>query len=115
MFTETQQPTMLHELAQYSWTVPEYRDWGDVLDQAAAQCQPEPDRMPWRRLCDVPDQFLGGVENCSHPASAGVAASCQHLPCQSNNSATLLESGLLRVKDAMWLTECLLQLNLSER
>ena len=75
MFTETQQPTMLHELAQYSWTVPEYEDWGVVLDQAAAQCHPNPERIPWRELCSVPDQFLGGVgHGCRHRGSAGRAA-----------------------------------------
>ena len=72
MFTNAYQPTVLNEMAQYVWTVPEYEDWGEVFDEIARQCPNDTDRMPWRRLCEVPSQFLGGIAGCNHhPASAG--------------------------------------------
>ena len=65
MFTDDQQTTHLHALAQYSWSIPEYADWGIVFDNVAERCEPSASRIPWQELCQVPD-LVGGVAACTY-------------------------------------------------
>ena len=69
--------TLLHRASRHVWEVPEYDDWGIVLDQAASKnCA----SSNWRKLCaDVDAQFLGGVKPCRHPGSAGILLAFRYL------------------------------------
>ena len=75
--------SFLYSLATYVWEVPEYEDWGEVLDDLA-----HGDKS-WRALCryeeiknipnrKAPLQYLGGVKNC-HPGSAGILLAYRYL------------------------------------
>ena len=73
-FTDAAPHTILQEMAQYNWSVPEYENWGVVLDQLSAERCPGSD---WRKLCQLQDQFLGGC-GC-HPASSGILFAYRYL------------------------------------
>jgi hypothetical protein len=66
------QTTILHQMAQFNWNAEEYDDWGIVFDRAAKTCSPDSAAADWRQLCKIPDQWLGSIKNCGHPASAGI-------------------------------------------
>lgn len=56
--------------AQHRWTIEEPEDYGNVYDMAARILGSTAD---WRRLMEVPSQWLGGVKGPhAHPASAGI-------------------------------------------
>ena len=62
--------------AKYKWTVPEYDDWGQAFDLAQSQimqrCGIE-EKMDWRKLLLIKDQWLGGIEGENkHPGSAAI-------------------------------------------
>ena len=80
MFTDDQPTTHLHSMAQYSWSVPEYTDWGVVLDYVAEQCEPSASRMPWRELCRVPE-LVGGVAACTYSRPLTSAGKYRGLLC----------------------------------
>lgn len=70
----------LRQRAKYIWTVPEYEDWGVILDTIY-------DDASWRALCKFNEstktsaphlQFLGGVKKC-HPGSAGILLAYRYL------------------------------------
>ncbi|CAF1289270.1 unnamed protein product [Adineta steineri] len=64
--------TLLHDMAHYIWTVPEYTDWGAVFEMIAKTCHVNSNIGKWRKYCKIPGQFMGGVANCSHSGSAGI-------------------------------------------
>ena len=71
-FTDAQKPTILDQMAQFNWRVPEYADWGEVFMEASRHCNSPAHLEDWRQLCSIHDQWLGGIANCGHPGSAGI-------------------------------------------
>jgi hypothetical protein len=69
LFTNRWSDPRLESLAKYQWHVDEYDDWGHVFDSISASCGRRADA--WHCLCDVPDQWLGGIDACKQPGSAG--------------------------------------------
>jgi hypothetical protein len=69
--------TMLEEMAQWAWRVPEPADgdWGVWMDKAAALC-PHSNGLHWSQLCAQhasQGHWAGGFNRCpSHPTKSGV-------------------------------------------
>jgi hypothetical protein len=56
----------LKRLSRFWWEVPEFDDWGEVLNEIGGK------DLRWRKMCNLEKaQFLGGVRNC-HQGSAGI-------------------------------------------
>ncbi|CAF4153388.1 unnamed protein product [Adineta steineri] len=91
--------TLLHDMAQYIWIVPEYTDWGAVFEMIAKTCHVNSNIGKWRKYCKIPGQFMGGVANCSHSGSAGILLAFRWLVQQK-----LLEFNLLDKYDWFILT-----------
>lgn len=91
-FTDSSQSTILQQHAQYNWVVPEADDWGIYLAQAAALCGygTDADANRWRSLCNIKDQWMGGVKGCDHPASSGILLAFRWLVAQKLLSLNLL-------------------------
>lgn len=67
--------SMLEEMAQYVWRVPEPADgdWGVWVDKVAALCPHSPSSTDWHRLCQRPGQIWGGgFKKCPHISKSGV-------------------------------------------
>ncbi|CAF0772711.1 unnamed protein product [Adineta steineri] len=86
-----QTKTLLHDIAQYIWTVPEYTDWGVVLEMVAKTCHVNNNMEEWRKYCRIPGIFMGGVANCSHPGSAGILLAFRWLTQQKILELNLLD------------------------
>ncbi len=56
-FTDAAKKTILDEMSQFAWTVPEYDDWSIVFDQASRLCNTEEHVRDWRQLCEVKDTY----------------------------------------------------------
>lgn len=77
--------TLLERMAQYTWRVPEYHDWGIVIQKASGQCQAGA-RGPgdWQQLCDYDNAIWGGgIVACpKHKSKAGVLLAFRWLVSQ---------------------------------
>jgi hypothetical protein len=51
--------------------------------------EPEEAEAEWRTLCEVKEQWLGGVQNCDHPASSGILLAFRWLVAQKMLSLNL--------------------------
>ena len=94
-FTDASSQTLLQQHAQFTWSTPEVADWGVHFDQAAQLCKDKNDEhsglTDWRSLCDVKNQWLGGIANCGHPGSSGILLSFRWLVAQKLLSLNLLK------------------------
>lgn len=55
----------------YQWTSPEYNDYGDAFDEALRSMNLKD--TGWRKLLNVPDQWLGGIQGeRAQPGSAAI-------------------------------------------
>lgn len=99
LIPEKSEYSILHEIAEYIWDVPEYDDWGTILDDAALKCSSNSSN--WRILCNIPSGWFGGVKNCenSEPNSAGILLALRLILQQKFN-----ENGLLEKYDMFVLT-----------
>ena len=116
-FTDASPQTILQQHAQFNWSTSEVDDWGIHMDQAAELCkkattkiraqaqleqgvysrshnlsameEPEQAETDWRTLCEVKEQWLGGVQNCDHPASSGILLAFRWLVAQKVLSLNL--------------------------
>lgn len=70
LVTKQAEHSFLHDIAKYVWTEEEYDDWGVVLSAEAKACGSNPE--DWKMLCEVPDQWTGGIHACNQPGSAGI-------------------------------------------
>ncbi|GAQ87704.1 hypothetical protein KFL_003710100 [Klebsormidium nitens] len=72
-FSGDRKDTLLHRVAQYDWTVPEYADWGLVWDEVATTCTDNPaGNSTWRKVCGVQGFFMGGLGGCRHGTATGI-------------------------------------------
>lgn len=88
---ESPTDTLLHKMAQYVWTVPEYEDWGVVWDEVARTTCPGRPVGDWRRLCGIPNQWMGGIDQCGHPAGSGILLAFRWLVQQKLAGSLLLD------------------------
>lgn len=89
-FTDSSPQTILQQTAQYNWTIPEADDWGVYFEQAFHLCGHRGSTQEWRSLCQVKNQWLGGVKSCDHPGSAGILLAFRWLVAQKLLSLNLL-------------------------
>jgi nucleoside-diphosphate-sugar epimerase len=83
--------SLLEDMAQFSWRVPEYCDWGYVFDQAASTCRSHELARDWFRICELKDQFLGGIVGCGHKAGSGLLLSFRYIISQKLVSMNLID------------------------
>ncbi|CAF3349120.1 unnamed protein product [Rotaria sp. Silwood1] len=91
--------TLLHDLAQYIWTIPSYPYWDGIFEKAAETCNTDEVKDKWRNYCQIPGIFMGGISNCSHPASSGMLLALRWLVQQK-----IYEFDLLKIYDWFILT-----------
>lgn len=83
--------------AKFVWTYDEPEDWGDAFDHA---CRVGGYDEGWRRLLDVEDQWLGGIEAPNaHPGSAAILLFFRWFLRQR-----LIETGIAETYDRFILT-----------
>ena len=86
-----QKRTLLHDLSQFIWTIPDYKEWDIIFNKIADSCHIPKVRDMWRNYCQIPGIFMGGISNCSHPASAGILLAFRWLVQQKIYELNLLE------------------------
>jgi len=66
-------PSNLPFKINHFWSMHEYDDWGDALDEIRARDCPEVPPDAWRRVCRHTEQLLSGVgRNCGKPGSGAI-------------------------------------------
>lgn len=98
-FTDSSPQTILQQTAQYNWIIPEVDDWGVYFEQASHLCGHLGSTQEWRSLCQIKNQWLGGVKGCDHSGSAGILLAFRWLVSQK-----LLSLNLSRQYDYFVLT-----------
>lgn len=79
-FTHRWTDDRLESLAQYRWYADEYDDWGDVFNTISQSCGQN--ETQWHELCNVHDQWLGGIKQCGQPGSAGILLAFRYFVSQ---------------------------------
>ena len=82
--------TLLKEMSQYIWTIPNYSTWDIVFDRIAETCSRNNLANKWRSYCQIPGIFMGGIQYCPHPASSAISLAFRWLVQQKIFELNLL-------------------------
>jgi hypothetical protein len=69
-FTNSSPFTVLQKHSQFTWSVTELGDWGEIFDQASRVCNNEKDLHKYHKLCGIPGQWAGFVGACPTKGSS---------------------------------------------